>query len=127
MNTRFAGTAPLLAYAGAVTLGMFIAAFDVVAPFGDDSAKATLLLLLVGSGQFGFLEPLHPWRWALAVGAWLPLGHLALHAFGFNDTINPNTYGTILLLVPVSLAACLVGAYAGAFLCRGFSRARSGT
>jgi hypothetical protein len=118
MHTRLAGTVPLLPYIAAATLGIFIAAFDVVAPFGDDSEKATLLFLVVFSGHFGFLEPLRPWRWALAVGLWLPLGHLALHAFGFNDTINPNTYGMILLLIPVSLAACLVGAYTGAFLRR---------
>jgi hypothetical protein len=113
----------LLPYAAASAFGMLTAGIDVAAPFGDDSAKATLLLLVVFSGLLGFLLPRGPWRWALAMAAWLPLGHLVLHALGLNDTINPNTYATILLLLPVSLVACSVGAYAGAFLRRGLSAA----
>jgi hypothetical protein len=118
-----AGFRHLLPYAAASAFGVLIAVVDVAAPFGDDSAKATLLLLVIFSGLLGFLLPLDPWRWALAVGFWLPLGHVVLHTLGLHDTINPNTYGTILLLIPVSLVACSLGAYAGAFVRRGLSQA----
>lgn len=45
----------------------------------------------------------------------MPLAHLALHALGRPHSLDPNTYATALLLVPVSLGVCLVGVYAGAF------------
>jgi hypothetical protein len=116
----------LLPYAAAAALGVLTAGIDVSAPFGDDTEKATLLLLAAFSGLLGFLLPRGPWRWALAVAVWLPLGHLVLHVLGLKDTINPNTYATILLLLPVSLVACSVGAYAGAFLRKGLSAAHPG-
>jgi hypothetical protein len=118
MHNQLAGTDPLLPYLAAASMGMFVAAFDVVAPFGVDSAKATLLLLFACSGHIGFLEPLRPWRWALALGSWLPLVHLGFHAFGLNNRLNLNAIGMPLLLIPVSLAVCLVGVITGACLRR---------
>jgi hypothetical protein len=100
----------------AVVLGASAAAFDVAAPFGDDSAKGTILLWLAACGLFGFLRPRRPWRWALLVGLWVPATHLVLHALGLPHALNPNTYTTALLLVPVALAFCLVAAYAGSLV-----------
>jgi hypothetical protein len=96
-----------------VLLGLAAAWQDVAAPFGDDTAQATLLLWLASGGLLGLLQPRRPWRWAVLVAPWVPLAHLALHALGRPDPINPNTYATILLLLPVSLVACSLGAYGG--------------
>ncbi len=83
---------------------------DVVAPFGDDSSKLTILLWLLSSGGLGFVMPRRPWRWALLMGPWLSLTHLIVHASGLPDSIHPDTYAIMLLLAPMSLAACSVGA-----------------
>jgi hypothetical protein len=104
------------AYPLAVGLGLLAAWFDVAAPFGDDTEKGTLLLWLVSCGALGLLQPRRPWRWALLVGPWVPAAHFALHALGRPDSLNPGGYTTILVLVPVALAVCLLGAYGGSLL-----------
>jgi hypothetical protein len=58
--------------------------------------------------------PRRPWLWALAVGPWLPAIYLVLQALGQPAPIKPNSYTTSLILILISLAACAVGAYAGA-------------
>jgi hypothetical protein len=102
--------------------GILTAAIDVAAPWGDDTAKVTLLLLIIFGGLLGFTQPVKPWRWALLVGLWLPITHLVMPSLGIPDKINPATYTTALILIPVALAACLLGAYGGAFLRMGWSQ-----
>jgi hypothetical protein len=101
------------AYALAVVLGLLVAWFDVVAPFGDDTEKGTILLWLVCSAVLGLLQPRQPWRWALLVGLGVPAVHFVLHTLG-RPSLNPNTYTTILILLPISLVVCFCGAYGGA-------------
>jgi hypothetical protein len=95
-------------------LGILVGVIDQVAPFGDDSSKLTILLWLLASGSLGFVMPRRPWQWGTLVGPWLTLIHLLVHALGLPDSIHPNTYAAILLLFPVSLAVCFVGAHGGA-------------
>ena len=92
----------------AIVLGLVVASIDLAAPFGDDSSKLTLLLLILFSGIGAFLQPKKPWRWGILVGIWLPLVSLAAHALGLSTHIHPNTDSAILLLVPFSLAVCLI-------------------
>lgn len=99
---------------GATGTGL-LTAVDKAAPFGDDTSQFTVFLWLVFSGLLGFAVPRRPWRWAVLMGPWLPLTHLLVHAMGLPDSIRPNTYTAILILVPVSLAVCSLGVYAGAF------------
>jgi hypothetical protein len=105
-------------YLVAVTLGLAVALIDLSAPFGDDSSKLTLLLLITFSGVLGFAQPKRPWRWAFLVGIWLPLVSLAAHALGWPIQIHPTTYSSILLLLPVSLTVCLIAAYAASVVRR---------
>jgi hypothetical protein len=95
-------------------LGIAIALIDRAAPFGDDSSQFTVLLWLVSSGLLGFVMPRRPWLWAVAVGPWLPAMYLVLQVLGLHAPIEPNTFTTSLILIPISLAVCVVGAYAGA-------------
>jgi hypothetical protein len=95
-------------------LGIGIALIDGSAPFGDDSAQFTVFLWLVSSGLLGFVKPRRPWLWAVAVGPWLPMMYLVLQVLGLHAPINPNTYTTSLILIPISLGVCALGAYAGA-------------
>jgi hypothetical protein len=104
------------AYPLALALGLLVAWFAVAAPFGDDTSKVTVLLWLVSAGILGLLQPHQPWRWALAIGPWVSVIHGIRHALDLPATINPNTYTTILILVPVSLVVCLLGAYGGSWL-----------
>ena len=95
-------------------LGLLIAALDRASLFGDDSAQFTLFLWLLSSGLLGFVRPLRPWLWAALIGPWLSLTNLVLHVLGLPGSIHPDTYTTILILLPLSLAVCSLGAYGGA-------------
>jgi hypothetical protein len=103
-----------IAITAASVLGILIAVQDRAAPFGDDSAQFTVLLWLVSSGLLGFIVPRRPWLWAVTVGPWLPAMYVVLQAAGLDAPIHPNTIGTSLILIPVCLGVCAVGAYAGA-------------
>ncbi|MFI5460474.1 MAG: hypothetical protein ACHRXM_34085 [Isosphaerales bacterium] len=103
-----------VAQAIAAGLGLVIAAIDVAAPFGDDSSQFTVFLWLVSSGLFGFAMPQRPWRWAVLIGPMLPLTYLILRVAGRLPRDDRNGYLTYLILIPVSLAACLLGCYVGA-------------
>jgi hypothetical protein len=98
--------------------GLFIAAIDRAALFGDDSAQFTVFLWLVFSGLLGFARPHRPWLWAVLIGPGLPLTSLVLHVLGLPGSVHPDTYTTILLLLPISLAVCSFGAYGGALVRR---------
>jgi hypothetical protein len=86
--------------------------------FGDDSAQFTVFLWLLSSGLLGFARPRRPWLWALFIGPWLSLTNLVLHLLGLPGSIHPDTYTTILILLPLSLAVCSLGAYVGALVRR---------
>lgn len=95
-------------------LGIAIALQDRAAPFGDDSGQFTVFLWLVSSGLLGFSLPRRPWLWAVSIGPWLPAMYLLLQVLGWHAPIHPSTATTSLILIPVSLAVCAVGAYGGA-------------
>ena len=97
----------------AVFLGLLVAAFDIVAPFGDDTEKGTIVLLAASGGLLGFLQPRRPWRWGITAGVWMPLSHGVFYLFGWGHAINPNTFPAYLLLLAVSVTICTGGGYAG--------------
>jgi hypothetical protein len=100
----------------AVAAGLLVAGFDVAAPFGDDTAQGTVLLWLLCCGVLGFLLPRRPWQWALLVGPWVSVVYAVRQALGLANPMNPDTYATTLLLVPISLAVCLLAACGGSFV-----------
>ena len=105
-------------YIFAVLLGLLIAYQDVVSPFGDDNAKVTLLLLILASALLGVVQPRRPWRWALAIGIWLPLVHFVRHILGAPapDFGGMNAYLSICILAVISLTACFLGSFCGSWL-----------
>ena len=102
----------------APVFGILTAAQDWAAPFGDDSSKSTIVLWLAFSGLLGFADPRRPWLWAVLVGPWLPLMYLVLQAAKLFTWPAPNNDFTGLILLPVSLVVCAIGAYAGAMVRR---------
>jgi hypothetical protein len=80
----------------AISVGLVIAYIDS-RPKWDDSGVTALVLVLC-SGMLGALEPVRPWRWALAVAVWIP-------AWGI---IHEQNFGALLAVV-----VAIFGAYAG--------------
>ena len=86
-------------------LGMAIAAGGIITyvnarpNLGDTGVTAVVLLVL--SAVFGFLQPKHPWLFALALGIWIPI-------LGFFRTQN--------IFALLALVVAFVGAYGGACL-----------
>jgi hypothetical protein len=107
-------------YTAAGVLGLAVALLDTVAPFGDDSSKLTLLLLILVSGVLGLVHPKKFWLTGILVGIWLPLVPLIGRLCNLPTHIHPNTYAAILLLLPVSLVVCLFAAFCGTIARRTF-------
>lgn len=80
----------------AIGLGLLYAWVDS-RPTWDDTG-ITVGVLLLTTGALGALAPEHPWRWALAVGIWIPLLEIAT---------GPN-YASLIALV-----VAFIGAYLG--------------
>jgi hypothetical protein len=99
----------------AVGLGLLVAAIDRAEPFGDDSAKSTIVLWLAAGAVLGFARPRRPWRWALLIGPMVPAAYLTLHVLGRARIAPPNNVATFLVLVPISIAVGMLGAYTGAW------------
>jgi hypothetical protein len=116
MVERGHGWCWVIALVAAVAAGLLVAGFDVAAPFGHDTAPVTVFLWLLLGGSFGFLLPRRPWRWALLIGPWLSVVYGVRQALGLANPIHPDTDTTTLVLVPVSLAVCLLAACGGSLL-----------
>ena len=85
--------------AAALVAGAAIAIVDAQ-PTWDDTGVTAGAMAIAAAG-FGFLGPQRPWRWALAVGLWIPA-----HAF-----VRAPALGALALLLVVLFP--LAGAYAG--------------
>jgi len=84
----------------AIAIGLAIAWVDS-RPTWDD-AGVTAFGLMLASGIFGLVAPRHPWRWALAIGIWIPL-----HAIVLGTSTAPW------FTLPIILAFPTAGAYGG--------------
>src|SRR3954468_22314597 len=80
----------------ALILGALIAWVDS-RPTWDDSGITAGVLLLLCAG-FGAISPRLTWRWALALGAWIPL----------NGILIAHNYSSL-----IALGIALIGAYLG--------------
>jgi hypothetical protein len=94
-------------------IGALIAAVDNLAFGGEVSPIVIFALLLVGSAGMGSLWGTRGWPPALAMWICIPAAHIIKHVLGMADTIQPNTYASILLLAAVTLAVTLLGAGGG--------------
>jgi hypothetical protein len=88
----------------ACVAGLLIAFVDS-RPTWDD-AGVTAFAMLLAAGVFGMITPARPWRWALAVGIWIPLYAFVRHPAASTLPM------AIVLIFP------LVGAYVGMALRR---------
>ncbi len=84
-------------FLAALALGLLIYWVDS-RPTWDDTG-ITAGAIFIGSALFGAAYPARPWRWALAVGGWIPAVSIVIY----------HDYKALLVLV-----FALSGAYAGA-------------
>jgi hypothetical protein len=110
-------TTPWL-YALASALGIFVFYSDaVITASNDDGPKFTLIFLAASGFIMGCLQPVKAWRWAVAVGIWLPVLYIASKAFHLVP-VGSSSYAKLLIFVPIGLIPAAIGSYAGALLRR---------
>ena len=85
--------------AAAIVIGVVIAYVDS-RPSWDDAGVTAFSMLLV-AGVFALLVPRRPWRWALAVGIWIPI-------YAFVRAPAAKTFAMLIVLI-----FPFAGAYAG--------------
>ncbi|MBI5463461.1 MAG: hypothetical protein HY966_00730 [Ignavibacteriales bacterium] len=96
--------------------GVVIAAVDNFAFEGEVSPIVIVGMLFAATASFGAIWS---WRGGLAtVAAWacVPLAHVAKHVLGLPDTLQPNTYTSILLLAIFTFVVAAIGTGGGVLL-----------
>jgi TctA family transporter len=76
-----------------------------------DDKLFTALLVLASCMMIGLMRPKWPWRWALVVGAMIPVTDLAAHEIWTVYPTHAQTYGAFLAFLPG-----IAGAYGGAVM-----------
>ena len=76
-----------------------------------DDLLFTALLVVLACMLLGMLRPRRPWRWVLAVGAFVPLTELAAYLVLTVKPTQAQVYGSILAFLPG-----VAGAYGGSVL-----------
>ncbi len=99
--------------------GAIIAAIDSYAFGGEISPIAIVILLLGGSVVMGFLWGRRGWVAGLAMWIGVPLFHVFKHIWQLPDTLQPNTYASILLLAGFTLVIVSIGTVGGAIMHKG--------
>lgn len=92
----------------AIALGLAIAWVDS-RPNWDDTGVTAGMLVMCGA-ILGFAGPRQAWRWAIALGVWIPL----------NAIVRTRLLSAFAMLIIVAFP--MAGAYAGAFIRRTFTR-----
>jgi hypothetical protein len=83
-------------YLLAFALGIAAGVADVVA----NDLLLTALLVLASGILMGILRPRRPWRWVLAVGAFIPLTELAAYLALTVKPSRAQVYGSFLAFFP---------------------------
>lgn len=104
--------------AAGVVAGITIALVDNVAFGGEVSPIVIVALLVAATTTFGGAWGRAGWVPALAAWSCVPLAHLIKHVLGLPDTLQPNTYTSILMLAAFTLVVATVGAWIGTVLYR---------
>ena len=81
----------------------------------------TALLVVASCMLLGLLRPRWPWRWVVAVGAFIPLTELAAYLISTVKPTRAQIYGSFLASLPG-----VAGAYGGSFMHRVVQNLRQG-
>jgi hypothetical protein len=98
--------------------GVAIAAVDSFAFKGEVSPIIVVAILLAATVTSGAIWGRRGWVPAAAAWASVPLAHLFKRILGLPDTLQPNTYASLLMLAAFTLAVALAGTGCGVLLRR---------
>jgi hypothetical protein len=90
--------------AGAATVWVDNFAFQ-----GEVSPIVIVAMLLAATASAGAIWGRRGWVAAAAAWACVPLAHLVKHELGLPDTLQPNTYASILYLAAFTLVVSAIG------------------
>jgi hypothetical protein len=96
--------------------GALIAYVDNFAFEGEVSPIVIVAMLLVATGIAGVLWGRQAWVASSAIWACIPLVHLMKHFLRLPDTLQPNTYASIVALAVFTLVVSSVGTGGGVLL-----------
>lgn len=99
-----------------LAFGLVVSAVDLYAAGGHVPPVVIVALQILASGVVGGVWGWPAWPGAIAVAAPLPAVHAIRHAFGWPDTISPNTWDSIAMMGLFALAVAGAGFAAGAVL-----------
>jgi hypothetical protein len=96
--------------------GAVIAAIDSYTFGGEISPIVIVLMLLIGAFAAGLAWGRRGWVAALAMWIGVPMTHILKHLLGLSDTLQPNTYASILMLAVFTLLFVTVGVAGGVLI-----------
>jgi hypothetical protein len=93
----------------ALYLGLLVGLTDL----RTDDPQLPILLLMTFGLFLGFDQPAGAWRWAIALGVWVPIIGIIAHGLRLSSAQLNDVLFSIVALVPA-----FVGVYTGAFVRR---------
>lgn len=101
-----------------LTAGAAIMYVDNFAFEGEASPIIIVAMLLAATATAGAIWGQRGWSPAVTAWACVPLAHVVKDVLGLPDTLQPNTYTSILLLAVFSLIVATIGAGCGVLIRR---------
>jgi hypothetical protein len=98
--------------------GAIIVYVDNFAFQGEVSPIVIVVMLLAVAATAGTIWGWRGWNTVIATWACVPTAHLVKHVLGLPDTLNPNTYTSILMLAIFTFVISTVGIGSGVLLGR---------
>jgi hypothetical protein len=118
MNSNVSQSWLPLQLGSGLTAGLAIAYVDNCTFGGEVSPIVVVAMLFAATAVFGLIWDRQAWTAAAAAWLCLPLSHLIKHMLGLADTLQPNTYSSILKLAAFSLVIAVISLGCGVFLRR---------
>jgi hypothetical protein len=122
MTTTHVKTSVLLLPGIGIVAGVAIAAVDNFAFDGEVSPIVIVGLLLAVTAGAGWIWGWRGWLASACAWACVPQAHVVKHLAGLPDTLQPNTYTSILMLAAFTFAVAAIGTGFGVLLRRGTPR-----
>ena len=98
--------------------GVAIVAVDSFAFGGEVSPIVIVAMLIAVTASAGWIWGWRGWRASVVVWLCVPLAHLVKHMLSLPDTLQPNTYISILMLAAFTFAVSTIGTGCGVLLRR---------
>ena len=96
--------------------GAVIAWVDNYTMGGEVTPIVIVALLLTAAALAGIIWKYRCWSASLLIWAFNPAVHFIKHYFGWQDSIQPNTYPSIVKLAIFTFVITAIGSFAGIFI-----------